>query len=198
MRVLAGVVWASLVVYLVLLVLQGTRDEALRFLPIAALVSLVVHATFWRPAVLVDDDGVQLRNVLRDVAVPFARLDAIDTRYALRLESGDRTYTAWAAPAPGRTSAMSLTRREASASALLGADLAQGFSASAAPNTDSGGAALMVRLRWQRWLERDTVARATRTGSPVGAPPAVRTTWNVPVAVGGAVLLAASAAAVLL
>lgn len=197
-RVLAVFVWLALAVYVVLLVRQGTAEVALRFLPIAAFVALVVHATFWRPAVVVDDEGVQLRNVLRDVTVPFARLDAIDTRYALRLESGDRSFTAWAAPAPGRTSAMSLTRREASASALLGADLAQGVSASAAPNTDSGGAALMVRLRWQRWLERDRTAGVARGDTSTPAPPDLRTAWNLPVALGGALLLAASAVAVVL
>lgn len=206
-RVLAVTVWAGLVAYLVLLVRQGSGEAAVRFLPLALLVTLVVHAAFWRPAVVVDDRGVRLRNVLRDVDVPFARLDAVDTRYALRLESGGRSYTAWAAPAPGRTSAMSLTRRDAAANSLLGADLAQGVSASAAPNTDSGGAALLVRLRWQRWLEQDALAAAAREGArrpsqaPAGARPApdpVTTAWNLPVAAGAAVLLVASAAAVLL
>lgn len=205
-RVLAVAVWAGLLAYLVLLVRQGSGDSAVRFLPLAALIALVVHATFWRPAVVVDDHGVRLRNVLRDVEVPFAALDAIDTRYALRLESGERSFTAWAAPAPGRTSAMSLTRRDAAASSLLGADLSQGVSASAAPNTDSGGAALLVRVRWQRWLEQDGLAAAAREhdgaatadGGDVAAADAVTTGWNLPVAVGGAVLIVLSVAGVLL
>lgn len=190
-RVLAGFVWVALVVYLALLVRQGTGSDAVRFLPFAALVALVVYAVFWRPVVEVDDHGVLLVNVLRDVRVPFARLDAVDTHYALRLEVGDRSFTAWAAPAPGRTSAMSLSRRDAAATALLGADLDQGVSASAAPNTDSGGAALMVRLRWQRWLEREG-------GSERPAQDPVRVAWNLPIGLASAVLLLCSVSAVLL
>lgn len=175
-RVLSVVVWALLGIFL-LQSLRGGPDAVLRTAPALALVAVGAYALFWRPAVEVDDDGVTLLNVLRDVRVPFAALDAVDTRFALALHSGDRRFSAWAAPAPGRTSSMGLARREASGVEHLGVDVSEGLRASAAPNSDSGGAALLVQHRWERW-RAETAGRAAATSDDI---PHVR--WNVPVAV---------------
>jgi hypothetical protein len=121
----------------------------------AGLVALGVYVLFWRPCVRVDEDGVTLVNLLRDVRVPFGALEAVGTRFALSLEVSGRRYTAWAAPAPGRTSSMGLARRDAAAMKHLGtADPDEGVRASTAPNTDSGGAALLIQDAWSRWQDR--------------------------------------------
>jgi hypothetical protein len=51
---------------------------------------------FIRPAVLLDGEGVTVRNVLRDVHVPWAALTEVKTRWNLKVFAGDRGYTAWA------------------------------------------------------------------------------------------------------
>jgi Bacterial PH domain len=51
---------------------------------------------FVRPAVLLDDDGVTLRNVVRDVHIPWARVTDVESRWNLKVFAGDRGYTAWA------------------------------------------------------------------------------------------------------
>ena len=56
----------------------------------------VVWSVFVRPAVLLDLDGVTLRNVLRDVHVPWNRLSDVQVRWNLKVFVGDRGYTAWA------------------------------------------------------------------------------------------------------
>lgn len=189
-RVLAATTWALLVVFLGLTALEDPV-AALRFSPSAALVALVVHALFWRPRIDVDADGITLANVVRDTRVPFARLDDVRTRFALTLETVEGTFTSWSSPAPGRTSALSLSRRDTRGLAAMGQPCDLGVSASAAPNTDSGAAALLVRHRWEVWREHGG------SPDPVGADRITRS-WDVPLICGFAVLLALSALAAVL
>jgi len=56
----------------------------------------VVWALFVRPAVLLDDQGVTVRNILRDIHVPWAQLSDTESRWNLKVFVGDRGYTAWA------------------------------------------------------------------------------------------------------
>jgi hypothetical protein len=153
----------SVVSWLLLAVLCGSMvasdaGETLRWLPLLALLAALVYALFWRPAVEVDDEAVSLRNLVHDVRVPWARLEAVDTRYSLTLHTGERRFAAWAAPAPGRSLALRQSRWDAAALAALGSDLDYGLRSSSAPNTDSGGAALMVRSRWEHALTQPGVA----------------------------------------
>lgn len=55
-----------------------------------------VWSIFVRPAVLLDLDGVTIRNVLRDVHIPWARLTDVESRWNLKVFAGERGYTAWA------------------------------------------------------------------------------------------------------
>ncbi len=198
-RVLAALTWVLMALYLGWTLLADP-PAGLRFAPVAALVSAVVYAMFWRPGVAVDDDSVTLVNVLRDIRIPFSQMRSVQTRYAMQVETTGRTYTAWAAPAPGRTSSMSLSRREAVGVELLGADLKQGVSASAAPNTDSGAAAMLVRHRWALYDERV----AEQAGSGDGSAPAealgepVTARWAIGVVAALVVCAAASALTLLL
>jgi Bacterial PH domain len=56
----------------------------------------VVWSVFVRPAVLIDLEGVTLRNVARDVHVPWTRLTDVQVRWNLKVYVGERSYTAWA------------------------------------------------------------------------------------------------------
>lgn len=60
------------------------------------LVMAVVWSLFGRPAVILDDDGVTLRNVLRDVYIPWARVTDVGSRWSLKVFVDERGYTAWA------------------------------------------------------------------------------------------------------
>ncbi len=192
-RVLSVVVWVLLVVFEALSWRNGA-GAGLRAVPILALVAVLVYALFWRPHVRVDEDGVTLVNVLRDVRVPFRALDAVTTQFALTLHCQDHKYAAWAAPAPGRTSVMGLARRDATGLQHLGVNIDQGMTASAAPNTDSGGAALLVQHRWERWRSQAPAAQARGIGDQ---DERVTVRWDVPVVVLLAVTFVASVVALL-
>jgi len=56
----------------------------------------IVWSLFVRPAVLLDDDGVTLRNVIRDVQIPWVLVTDVDFRWNLRVFVGDQAYTSWA------------------------------------------------------------------------------------------------------
>ena len=173
-RALSVLTWVLLAVALV----GSAADDpvgALRWLPVLALAAALVYVLFWRPCVEVDVDAVTVRNLVRDVRIPWRCLDAVDTRYSLRLESGDRRYTAWAAPAPGRSNALRQSRYDTLALQSLGTNVQDGLRSSAAPNSDSGGAALMVRARWERALATspERVEDGERVSVSVAALPAV-------------------------
>lgn len=62
----------------------------------------VAWSLFVRPAVLLDDEGVTIRNVVRDVHIPWTRLTDVTSRWNLKVFVGDRGYGAWAISAHER------------------------------------------------------------------------------------------------
>jgi hypothetical protein len=60
----------------------------------------------WRPAVVVADDALDVRNPWNDVRIPWSRLDDATFGWALRLRAGDVVCTAAAAPGPARMGAL--------------------------------------------------------------------------------------------
>lgn len=56
----------------------------------------LVWALFVRPAVVLGDDGVTIRNVMRDIFIPWAQVTRVDSRWNLKVFVEDRGYTAWA------------------------------------------------------------------------------------------------------
>lgn len=56
----------------------------------------VAWSVFVRPAVLLDAEGVTLRNSVRDVHIPWTRLTGVTSRWNLKVLVGDRGYNAWA------------------------------------------------------------------------------------------------------
>jgi hypothetical protein len=68
--------------------------------PLFAAWVLVGLALVWsllvRPAVVLDDDGVTIRNVLRDIFIPWVRVTDVEFRWNLKVFAGDRPYVAWA------------------------------------------------------------------------------------------------------
>jgi hypothetical protein len=56
----------------------------------------VAWAAFVRPAVQIDAEGVTIRNLVRDVHVPWAALTEVTTRWNLKVVAGGHGYNAWA------------------------------------------------------------------------------------------------------
>jgi hypothetical protein len=63
----------------------------------------VTWAVFVRPAVLLDIEGVTVRNIVRDVHIPWTSFTDAQSRWNLKVFAGDHGYTAWAISSqPGR------------------------------------------------------------------------------------------------
>lgn len=99
-----------------------------------------------RPCVILYEDAVELRNVARDVTIPYGAIDDIDTRFQLNITARGRTYRAWALPAPSGGRAKRIS------------DVREGQRPGDSPSTLSGAAALRLR---------QAVAGAERTDAPV-------------------------------
>ena len=117
------------------------------------LVAYLGWQLFWMPAVVVHDGGISLENPFRSVSVPWAALVHVDTRFALTLVTAEKSYTSWAAPAPGIWGG-----RNARPEDLQGLPATTyGPGRSVRPgdlkSTDSGQAARLVRERWDELVE---------------------------------------------
>jgi hypothetical protein len=148
-RVLAG----AIMVIAALGALALTWDEGivglLRYGWWIALPAVLAWAIFWNPRIEVDDSGILLVNVFRSIQLPWPAIQAVETKWALKLVTAYGSFSAWAAPAPGRHGS-----REVSATDLKHLPPSS-FSADGtlragdSVNTPSGQAALAIRQHWQ-------------------------------------------------
>jgi hypothetical protein len=186
-RVLVGVFVTIVLWWVIDLAVRGRPgDAAVVGLWSLAAVALLV-AVFWRPAVLVDDVGIELRNVVRDVRVPWPALESIDTRYTLTLHAAGRRFQSWAGAAPGRPGRFSGQlarhpgRRDGGGLPDHALPDPRWAGGGAAPtrssrdlNADSGAAAFLVERRWEAW-RRDHPDGAGPDGA---GPDGVAVVWR--------------------
>jgi hypothetical protein len=149
-------------------------------------------AIFLRPAVLLDGAGVTLRNIVRDVHIPWTLLTQVECRWNLKVYAGDKGYTAWAISsqperpkrAPGGFFGMPVPGR------LEGVASAQAKSSATVPKVSAQGIAASIRVAKQEY--DDAVAHRQRPAAPDAT---VRIAW-VPLVL-AALLLPAVAVVVL-
>lgn len=117
--------WRAVAVAWVLFVLFNVWDVGRRDWPRSGVVALlvvgglsvVVYAVAWRPAVVADTAGVEIRNPARTISLPWSQITEIDATDALRIHVGERVYRSWA-----------VSRGGAMASALRGSGRKPGAS----------------------------------------------------------------------
>lgn len=144
LTVAAAVVAAAVIVS----AFQVGAGAVIRSLAPTGLLVFLTWAAFWRPAVLVHPDDVEVRNVFSTDVVPFTQIRSIDTRYALTLDTLQGKVTAWAAPAPGRHSVLTASRDDGQhlpSSTYLAGTVRPGD----LTTSDSGAAAAVIRRRWE-------------------------------------------------
>ncbi len=160
--------------------------SGLQVLPLVALISLLVWATFWNPAVQVSNGGVRLVNVWRTVDVPWPAILRIETKWALTLVTEYGEFPAWAAPAPGARSAIRLGQRSGGSTVPISAPGSTGaIRPGDLPGTNSGAAAVVIRQHW------DDLREAGHLDNPRLEFARVPTQWHWRL-IGGCVLLVAA------
>jgi hypothetical protein len=181
-RALCVVVGAICAASLVMLLVQDPVD-ALRAAPWLLLVAGACWALFWRPCIVVDDGGVRLVNVLRTIDLPWPSIFVVDTKWALTLVTAFGRFTGWAAPAPGLRQIL-LAGREETAHLPSSTASADGIRPGDLPSSPSGGAALLIRRRWEALREAGHLEnpRLEHESAPI--------TWHVGTIVAGLALVA--------
>jgi hypothetical protein len=89
--------WVGLATMIVLLVVTLSDGTGLGHLALASAVLLygaITVAVFLRPAVVVEDDHLLVRNSLTDVVVPWPAIRGVALRYVMELDVGDRVVRA--------------------------------------------------------------------------------------------------------
>lgn len=148
----------------------------------------LVWVLFVRPAVLIGADGVTIRNVVRDVHIPWAKVTHVDSRWSLKVYVGDRTYTAWAISSQARPKVVRGAMRSMVPGRL--GTLAGAHPSTSAPKVTAGSVAEAIEQAKEDYSE--AVARGAITAAPDAQ---VRMVW-VPVAL--AIVLVPAIAVVLL
>lgn len=108
-------------------------------------VGLAAYLLFFRPMIVIFDEGITIVNPMTTETIGWAEVEAIETKFTLSVLREGRVVHAWAAPAPGRHH-----RRLIDPTEMRGV----GHSGHAVirpgddPESISGSAAAIARLRW--------------------------------------------------
>lgn len=89
--------WAAFVAFNIWDV--GRRDwpaNGVVALLILGAISVIVYAVGWRPAVIGENAGVEVRNPARTIHLPWNKITDIDATDALRVHVDDTIYRSWA------------------------------------------------------------------------------------------------------
>lgn len=150
-----------------LFVLDALRRGDLRdkVVVLAAVVaaSAVVYALAYRPAVVVDDDAVLLRNVVRDIRIPWSAVTDVEREWVLTIEAGQRRYVAWAVSARNPARAGRAARGEAGMLPGVAMPRIGDSPADSAHQVAPGRPSEEVLERWLRRRERVPPAEVTVT-----------------------------------
>ncbi|MEU8266853.1 hypothetical protein AB0B89_06755 [Sphaerisporangium sp. NPDC049002] len=92
------------------LVANGTMPSALVAGAVLAVLTAAVFVGCLRPGILPGEDGVLVRNPLRNVFVPWKAVDGIHVSHAIIIESGDDSVRCWTPQSSARERAKAVRR----------------------------------------------------------------------------------------
>jgi hypothetical protein len=171
-RIVAAIVVVFAIAALVSFVMAYDGATLLRTIAAPALAGYAAWLVLWQPAVHISDSGVRLENVFRTIHLPWPSIQRIDTKWSLTLYTTFGRFAAWAAPAPGRHSQLSVDpadTRNLPDSSYVGGALRPGD----VPRTASGDAATIIRMRWEHLRDAGYLEDAR----PETERPPVRIHW---------------------
>ena len=131
-------------------------------------IGFVSWLLFWNPSIRITEDGVHVENVFTDVFLSWSSIIRIDTKYSLTLETKEKTFQAWAAPAPSRYSAFMANKTEAEhlpESSFVGKGMIRPGDLT---SSDSGVAAFLIRSQWEKLRDRGELGKENVIRSSVG------------------------------
>ncbi|NBU22754.1 MAG: hypothetical protein EBS38_02420 [Actinobacteria bacterium] len=120
----------------------STQEAGLQGFAIILLLTGIVFTYYVFPSIDLDDQRVVINNPFVRHEIGLGAIEAVDTRFALKVSGDFGTISAWAAPAPSRLRHRSHTREDFR---TLGLKEGQEVRPSDLPSTISGSYALQIR-----------------------------------------------------
>jgi hypothetical protein len=158
-----AIFWAVLtVVAFVDALRRGELEQILLVGALLTIAGVVVYAAGFRTGVIVDDDGILLRNLVRDIYLPWSAVTDVDREWVLSVHAADSRYVAWAVSA--RNSARTSRAPGSEAGLLPGVGMPRiGVEVPPDPAAAPGRASEEVLDRWMRRRHRVPAAPVTVT-----------------------------------
>lgn len=136
-------------IFIAVLVAQTVTSSSLLSGAISIVLGGAIAAFFYlamhRPYILIGDEEIVIVNPMSTHRFNWLEIESIDTKYTMSVTVGDRTVSAWAAPAAGRIAARKVDSAEIKG---LNIELAGTIAPGDLPSSDSGVAAYLARQKW--------------------------------------------------
>ena len=126
-------------------IVTGDAMDAARSIAVATFISVLIYLVIHRPSLEIGDEGVIINNPLNRIEIGWQDVLEIETRYSLTFHTKSKSYSAWAALAPGRYHHRTVNPYEVKGLIPSSTTLIR---ASDSPRTDSGAASYIAKLRW--------------------------------------------------
>ena len=138
-------------------IVTGDAMDAARSIAVATFISVLIYLVIHRPSLEIGDEGVIINNPLNRIEIGWQDVLEIETRYSLTFHTKSKSYSAWAALAPGRYHHRTVNPYEVKGLIPSSTTLIR---ASDSPRTDSGAASYIAKLRWNSFNK-------SRPGNPI-------------------------------
>jgi len=175
------------------LIVRGSMPSSLIAGAVLGVLTAVIYVTCLRPGIFLREDGVLVRNPLRDAFIPWSALGDVRVTHAILIESGGRTIRSWTPQVSNRE----LMRMARDRAATRRAGEPDGTD-DRAPRTPHDHAAALAGRTHAHWVAEQIVEESARARTRTGDTAATLTvTWSpVPLSALGAALLLVAAAVV--
>ena len=113
----------------------------------------VSYLWFLKPYVVIFDEGITIVNPTKEITVSWDLVEEIETKYSMSILVNNKTFYAWAAPAPSRRHAKSMHKADFEP---RGSD--HPIRLGDSPRSDSGACAHIARLRRKNFISNGRAA----------------------------------------
>lgn len=138
---------------------QGGQRDALIAVAWAATASSIAYLVFWRPKVILFDEGITIVNPFLTITAGWDLVDAIDAKYTMSLLIADKTIYAWAAPAPSRYHSRSIHETELRGMRFNDQSMIR---PGESPRSHSGAATYLARTKLENFRNSNLVGAASK------------------------------------
>jgi hypothetical protein len=133
---------------------QGNQSETLVALAWATAVATIAHLIFFRPKVVLYDEGIVIVNPFLTVTVGWDLVEDIDTKFTMSIQVADKVIYAWAAPAPSRYHSRSIHESDLRGMRIRDREMIR---PGESPRSHSGAVTYLARTRLERFQTKNLV-----------------------------------------